>query len=176
MPSDLLLHVCCGPCVIYPIDFLKQKDFSITAFFYNPNIHPKREYKKRLKSTKKYLTKESIILIIPPYSPEEYHSNVKERCIDCWKLRLKKTATYAAKNGFNYFTSTLLISPHQDIQKIKQIGQELADKYQIKFFDPGQKGFRPGFVDSRKQAKKEKMYAQNYCGCIHSKLEREQEI
>ncbi len=185
----LLLHVCCGPCGIYPLELL-QKDYEVTAFYYNPNIQPEDEYKKRLATLKKYLTKNKIDLIEVEYNPQEhlqaikgFEKNPDKRCPLCWQLRLEKTAEYAAKNKYDFFTSTLLISPHQDINKIKELSELAEKKYIVDFFDNSDmktnkkyKGFRAGFTKSRKTAHEEKMYCQDYCGCVFSKMEKEQQI
>lgn len=177
MPKNpkILFHVCCGPCAAFPINQLREQGFKITAFFYNPNIQPQKEYQKRKETLEKYLTKTGTALIETKYNPEEHlnavEKNLANKCPVCWKLRLEKTAQYARENNFDYFTSTLLSSPHQDIGEIARIGQELEKKYGVKFFSPGKKGFRPGFAESRKIAREENMYRQNYCGCSYSIVE-----
>lgn len=182
--KKLLLHVCCGPCGIYPLEKL-QTDYQISVFYYNPNIHPEEEYKKRKTAAQEFCKKNKINFIEPEYDPQKYFQAVKgleknkfQRCAECYKLRLEQTAKYAAENNFDVFTSTLLISPHQDINLVKKIGQELAEKYKINFYSAQDKdnnkkykGFRPGFTQGRKKAKQENMYSQTYCGCIFSKDE-----
>lgn len=182
--AKLLLHVCCGPCGIYPLEKL-QTEYQVSVFYYNPNIHPQAEYCLRKNAMQDYCKKYQIKFIEEIYNPEEYFLAVKgqeknkpARCPLCYRLRLEKTAQYAKKNNYSAFTSTLLISPHQDIELIKKIGQELARKYGIEFYaaenkesNKKYKGFRPGFALGRQKAKAEKMYHQHYCGCIFSQNE-----
>ena len=188
MPK-LLLHICCGPCGIYPLEIL-QKNYEVAAFYYNPNIQPETEYKKRLATLKKYLTKQNVKLIESKYNPREhldaikgFEKNPQKRCPKCWELRLNKTAKFAAENKYDSFTSTLLVSPHQDINKIKDLGKQAGIKHGVNFFDNSDiktnkkyKGFRSGFTKGRQIAKHEEMYCQDYCGCIFSKLEKEAQI
>ena len=179
--KKILIHVCCGPCGIYPIEVLGEQ-FEVTAFYFNPNIHPENEYKNRLKAFQKYLDKYKINYLIGEYNPQDYFDTVEdvtknkgERCPLCYELRLDKTAQTAREKGYDAFTSTLLISPHQDIDLVRTLGENLGEKNKVEFFD-GQiagdkkkyKGFRPGFTEGRKKAKKEALYAQTYCGCLYS--------
>jgi len=179
----LLLHICCGPCALYPIKELLSKKFDkITGFFYNPNIHPPSEYKRRKEALLEASSKIKFEVIISDYKMEEYFrfifsNNVgdglkpspTERCGLCWELRLSETASFAKNNGFDAFTTTLLISPYQDHEKVKRIGEEIASKNGIAFY---YQDFRPGFRDGQEQAKRENLYRQKYCGCVFSELER----
>src|SRR3990167_6004712 len=172
----LLLHICCGPCALYPVRELLDKKFDkITGFFYNPNIHPPSEYKKRKDTLSEAASKIGFEIIIPAYKMEEYFRKViskedsPERCRLCWELRLSETAVFAKNNGFDAFTTTLLISPYQDHEKIKEIGEDIASKNGVQFY---YQDFRPGFRDGQEQAKKEDLYRQKYCGCVFSELER----
>jgi len=172
----LLLHICCGPCALYPIKKLLGGKFDkITGFFYNPNIHPPSEYKRRKDALSEAASKIGFEVIIPDYKMEEYFRPVlskedsPERCLLCWELRLSETANFAKGNGFDAFTTTLLISPYQDHEKVKKIGEELSIKRGVQFY---YQDFRPGFKDSQEQAKKENLYRQKYCGCVFSELDR----
>ena len=172
----LLLHICCGPCALYPIKELLNKEFDkVTGFFYNPNIHPPSEYKRRRDTLSEAASKTGFELIIPEYKMEEYFRKVlakedsPERCSLCWELRLFETANFAKDNGFDAFTTTLLISPYQDHEKIKRIGEKIAGEKGVQFY---YQDFRPGFKDGQEQAKKENLYRQKYCGCVFSELER----
>ena len=140
----LLLHACCGPCSSYVIEYLANI-FDITIYYYNPNIHPKEEYFRRLEELKKFLerfpnaVKNQVKLIVDEYNPEEYFeaTNVRsepelqtepekgERCRRCYQFRMKRAFEYACKNNFDWFTTTLSISPHKDSEKINVIGREL---------------------------------------------------
>jgi hypothetical protein len=180
----ILLHVCCGPCGIYPLIELGKK-YQVTVFYYNPNIHPETEYSKRREAAKNYCEKNNIAFIEEAYNSHEYFNVIKNyeqdkknRCPLCYQLSLEKTAAYAATHNFEAFTSTLLISPHQDINLIKKIGEELAIKHKIEFYNAEKvnsqkkyKGFRPGFSQGRKLAHSENMYLQHYCGCVFSQNE-----
>ncbi|MBU1913141.1 MAG: epoxyqueuosine reductase QueH [Candidatus Omnitrophica bacterium] len=179
----LLLHICCGPCALYPVKELLSKKFDkITGFFYNPNIHPPSEYKRRRDALSKAALEIYLEVVMPEYRIEEYFrfvfsNNVggglkpspTERCGLCWELRLSETADFAKANGFDAFTTTLLVSPYQDHEKVKKIGERIADEKGVKFY---YQDFRPGFKDGQEQAKKENLYRQKYCGCVFSELER----
>src|SRR3989338_7400629 len=137
----LLLHICCGPCALYPVKELLSKKFDkITGFFYNPNIHPPSEYKKRKDALSEAASKIGFEIIIPAYKMEEYFRKViskedsPERCRLCWELRLSETAVFAKNNCFDAFTTTLLISPYQDHEKIKKIGESIAEEKGIQFY------------------------------------------
>ena len=140
----LLLHACCGPCSSYVIEYL-AKIFDITIYYYNPNIHPKEEYFRRLEELKKFLerfpdaVKNQVKLAVDEYNPEDYFeaTNIRsevelqtepekgERCRRCYQFRMKRAYEYACKEGFDWFTTTLSISPHKDSEKINVIGREL---------------------------------------------------
>ncbi|MFA5389665.1 MAG: epoxyqueuosine reductase QueH [Candidatus Omnitrophota bacterium] len=177
----LLLHICCGPCALYPIKELAGSKFEkITGFYYNPNIHPPSEYKRRKDAL--VSANSGIEIIFPEYKMEEYFTKIfsgncrgqaclspTERCSLCWELRLFKTADFAKANGFDAFTTTLLISPYQDHEKIRQIGEKITGETGIEFY---YQDFRSGFKEGQEQAKKENLYRQKYCGCVFSELER----
>lgn len=180
----LLLHICCGPCALYPVKELLSKKFDkITGFFYNPNIHPPSEYKRRKDALMSVETAQCAAstkntgfeIIYPEYKMEEYFRKTlskedsPERCPLCWELRLSKTADFAKANGFGAFTTTLLVSPYQDHEKVKEIGEKIAGEKDVQFY---YQDFRPGFKDGQEQAKKEDLYRQKYCGCVFSELER----
>jgi predicted adenine nucleotide alpha hydrolase (AANH) superfamily ATPase len=180
----LLLHVCCGPCGIYPLSKLKA-DYQVSVFYYNPNIHPETEYQLRKNTVQNYCQKNNIEFIEEKYSPDDYFQAIKDqeenklaRCPLCYRLRLEKTAQYAQQHDYEIFSSTLLISPHQDINLIKKIGEKIAEKYNLEFYTAENKeskkkykGFRQGFALGRQKAKQEHMYFQHYCGCIFSRNE-----
>jgi len=172
----LLLHICCGPCAIYPIKTLIDAKFKkITGFYYNPNIHPPSEYKKRRNALRETEEKLGLEIIYPKYDMEEYFVKIygKEespsRCGLCWQLRLLKTASFAKENGFDAVTTTLLISPYQDHDSVKEIGEKAARENGVYFY---YQDFRIGFKESQESAKKKELYRQKYCGCVFSELER----
>lgn len=172
----ILLHVCCGPCATHTINELQQESFEVTLFFSNSNIHPNGEYIKRLDSLKNYVEKTKTPLIIDEYQPDEWLQLVKgyeetpeggERCRICIESRLKRTAHYAKKNGFEWFTTTLTISPHKNANVINQLGSQVANEYDLKFLVKNFKK-KDGFRKSIKISKEHNLYRQNYCGCVFS--------
>lgn len=195
--QKLLLHACCGPCSSYVIEYL-SKYFDITIFYYNPNIHPSEEYYRRLEELKKFLTQFPISiqnntkLIIDEYNPEEYFelTNVRseielqtepekgERCRRCYKFRMERAYEYALKNGFDWFTTTLSISPHKDSEKINTIGFELEQKTndsslinnltKITKFLPSDFKKKGGFLRSTQLSDEYGLWRQDYCGCVYS--------
>lgn len=180
----LLLHICCAPCSSGVIEELFNY-FDITVFFYNPNISYKEEYLKRIEELNRFITKKELKIKILEgrYDPQkDFFEKVKglekekeggKRCYECYKLRLDETAKVAKENGFDYFTTVLSISPLKNATWINEIGKELQDKYDIEFLysDFKKKGrYQKSIVESKKY----ELYRQDYCGCIFSKLEREE--
>lgn len=167
----LLLHTCCAPCLIYPLERLKEKGFKVSGLFYNPNIHPIAEYEKRRQAVEDYSKGAGIELIYPEYIPSEFFweiytkENSPERCFICWRLRLKKTAAVAKENGYKYFSTTLLVSPYQNQELLMKIGLDVAEDEQVEFY---YEDFRSGFKQAHERAKTQGLYCQNYCGCIYS--------
>ena len=191
----LLLHACCGPCSSYVIEYLAQI-FDITIYYYNPNIHPKEEYFRRLEELKKFLerfpqaTQNSVKLVEDSYNPEEYFeaTNVRqevelqsepekgERCRRCYLFRMKRAWEYACKNNFDWFTTTLSISPHKDSEKINVIGRKLEEQKtndslnispHTKFL-PSDFKKKGGFLRSTQLSEEYGLWRQDYCGCVFS--------
>ena len=180
----LLLHACCAPCSSYTIEYL-SKYFKITIYYYNPNIHPKEEYNRRVEELKKFLTEfktdNEVKLIEEHYDPLEYFNSVKgleklgeksKRCYECYKLRMEEAAKYASLNNFDYFTTTLSISPYKVSSWINEIGEYLSNKYNINYLYADLKK-KNGYKRSLELSKEFNLYRQDYCGCIYSKEERE---
>jgi len=171
----LLLHICCAPCLIYPLERLKASGHSVIGVFYNPNIHPFSEYKNRRKAVEDFSKTLALDVGYPDYKPEEFFRQINlrevspERCLLCWGLRLKKTAVLAKEKGFDAFTTTLLVSPYQDQEALKKIGSDIGKDFGIDFF---YEDFRVGFRKAHEQAKASGIYCQRYCGCIYSEIER----
>jgi hypothetical protein len=174
----ILFHICCSNCTLYPFKLLRDEGNDFTGFWYNPNIQPHDEYRSRLASLKKLSDKWHIdIFYDEQYRPEEYIEAIKsplpqpapERCKFCYSLRLEKAAAKARDEGFDAFSTTLLISPYQDFEQINATGRELAEKYNLYFY---LKDFRPYFRDAMSLARKLGLYRQKYCGCLFSKQER----
>ncbi|MGN1418064.1 MAG: epoxyqueuosine reductase QueH [Acutalibacteraceae bacterium] len=176
---SLLLHSCCAPCSSACLELL-SRFFSVTVLYYNPNIYPESEYFHRVNEQKRLISalpaKNKIGFIEESFDPQEFYSAVKgfenekeggERCFLCYRLRLEKTAETAKENGFDYFTTTLTISPLKSAQKINEIGQEIAKKYSVKFL-PSDFKKKNGFKRSIELSKEYNLYRQNYCGCVFS--------
>lgn len=171
--DKLLLHTCCGPCFLGTWEDLKTSNLDITNYFYNPNIFPLEEYDKRLENLKLATKGKSNLIIEENYNKEEYDNAVRglegdfpRRCINCYSLRLERTAQKAKEGGFDYFSTTLLVSPYQQHNLLKEIGEKIAEKYGVKFYH---KDWRPYYREGQNVAKKEDIYRQKYCGCLYSK-------
>lgn len=171
----LLLHTCCAPCLIFPLERLRQGGFQVEGLFYNPNVHPFSEYKNRKQAVENFSQTVNINVIYPEYRPEEFFQalNLKEalpeRCSICWSLRLKKTAQIAKEKGCTYFSTTLLVSPYQDQELLQKIGSDIAKEAGVEFY---YEDFRPGFKKAHAEAKSKGIYCQKYCGCIYGELEQ----
>lgn len=169
----LLLHVCCAPCLIYPLEVLRAEGFNVSLYFFNPNIDTEEEYERRLNEVRKYAFDSGIELSIHPYDPSPFvrrsQSDLKEGCKLCYDIRLSEAARLAKQESFDAFTTTLLVSPYQDQEAIKAIGQTLAGKEGVDFEF---KDFKVGFRSAQNRARELGMYMQKYCGCAFSKAER----
>lgn len=179
VPS-LLLHSCCAPCSSYVLEYLSEF-FDITIFYYNPNISPEEEFLKRVAEQKRLISeiplKRSVKFIEGEYEPQRFYELAKgmedipeggERCFKCYRLRLEKTAETAKNGGFDYFTTTLSISPHKNAQVLNEIGAELGEKYGVRYLFSDFKK-RNGYKRSCELSEIYGLYRQNYCGCIYSK-------
>ena len=182
----LLLHVCCGPCSSSVLEIL-NKHFDITIYYYNPNTYPYEEYQKRLNEVIKLLneTNETNIKIInEKYDDEDYYEYVKgheedkeggSRCYKCYFYRLNQTAKYAKENDYDYFTTTLSVSPYKNSKKLNEIGELLSNKYNIKYLYADFKK-KDGYKKSIELSKKYNLYRQEYCGCKYSLNEQKSHI
>lgn len=174
--NRLLLHSCCGPCSSSVIERLRDY-FDITVIYYNPNIEPKEEYEKRKSEQLRLLNELKIKFMDIDYLNNEYHDKVKGyenepenglRCPLCFELRLDKTASLAKENKFDFFGTTLTVSPHKNSKIINEIGLKLEDKYKIKYLVSDFKK-EDGYKRSIELSKKYDLYRQDYCGCLYSK-------
>jgi hypothetical protein len=171
----ILLHICCGPCLIYPLKRLNAQGLKAKGFFYNPNIHPLSEYSRRKEAVALLGDSLQFEVEYPEYKPSEFSQAIgsdlsaPQRCMHCWKLRLDRTAAYAKDNGFDAFTSTLLVSPYQSQESLKQLGSDAAKQAGVDFY---YEDFRPGFRQAHTEAKNKGIYCQRYCGCSYSEAER----
>lgn len=175
MEKKLLLHTCCAPCSVYCIELLRKEGIEPVSFWFNPNIHPYMEYKARRDCLIEYSKMENFELIINEnYGLREFCKNVsndmKNRCQNyCYRVRMEETAKYAKEHGFEAFTTTLFVSPYQKHEKIKEVCEEMAKKYGVKFL---YRDFREGFRQGQNKARNLGLYMQKYCGCVFSEEER----
>ena len=177
---SLLLHSCCGPCSSYVLEYL-SKYFDITVYYYNPNIDTEDEYFKRLNEQIKIInilsTDSKVKLIKGEYEPEKYLEYVKGleneregqgRCHKCYHLRLEETALLAKRLNFDYFCTTLTVSPHKNAEVINSLGKELENQYNVLYLYSDFKK-NNGYKRSIELSKEYDLYRQDYCGCIFSK-------
>jgi len=168
---DILLHICCAPCLIYPFKKLKERGFKISGFYYNSNIYPCQEYKRRKEALESLNKDLQLNIRYPEYQQNDFFQlvsskeNTTERCVICWSLRLVKTAKHALENGFKIFSTTLLVSPYQKHDLLKQVGEKIAKETGLDFY---YEDFRPGFKQAQEEAKIKGIYRQKYCGCKFS--------
>lgn len=173
----LLLHICCGPCSTYSIKHLRELGFEVTGFWYNPNIHPFAEHERRRECMESYAAEIALPMIWEAYEMPAYfravvgHEAFSERCAICYHLRLERTAQIACQHGFDTFTTTLLISPYQQQDVIRHIGEKLAGQYGVPFYF---ENLRRGWSERGHIARERGMYQQHYCGCIYSEWEAAQ--
>lgn len=179
----LLLHSCCAPCSSYVLEYL-SKFFSITVFYYNPNIAPKEEYEKRVEEQCRLIeqlpAEYPITFRAGTYEPERFYEQSRgleevpeggERCFRCYRLRLEKAAKLAAEGGYDYFTTTLTISPLKNAEKLNEIGEELAGIYAVPHL-PSDFKKKNGYRRSVELSEEYGLYRQNYCGCVFSKRDQ----
>lgn len=180
----LLLHSCCAPCSSYVLEYLSQY-FEITVLYYNPNISPAKEYEARVaeqeRLVKELPAKYPISFLAGEYHPEEFYRAVKglescpeggERCTICFEMRLREAAETAVKGGFDYFTTTLSISPLKDAKRLNSIGKALAEECGVAYLYSDFKK-KNGYKRSTELSSQYGLYRQNYCGCVFSKEEQE---
>ncbi len=173
MKNKVLIHVCCAHCAAYTAEHWRQQGYEIAGLWYNPNIHPFTEHQQRLESMKSLAAQKDIPLIIAEgYDMPEYFRRVtgheEERCRHCFDLRLTKTAEIAHEKGYGAFTTTLLISPHQKHDLVKEIGEKAAGEKGMEFLYAD---LRKRYSESRHITKPMELYRQQYCGCLYSEWE-----
>lgn len=179
----LLLHSCCGPCSSYCIQCLSEF-FSVTVFYYNPNIYPPEEYALRAGEQERFIqefpVKHPVSFVEGAYDCARFYETVRgmetlpeggKRCFACYRLRLEETAAYAKAHRFDFFTTTLTISPLKDAQKLNELGAELGEKYNVRYLFSDFKK-KDGYKRSTELSREYGMYRQNYCGCVFSLRER----
>lgn len=186
VPS-LLLHSCCAPCSSYCLEYLSDF-FRITVFYYNPNIYPEEEYRKRVMEQEQFIkrlpAKHEIRFIEGAYDKERFYEIAEgleqckeggERCFRCYRLRLREAAELAKKRNLDYFTTTLSVSPLKNADKLNEIGEALSAEYGIRYLNSDFKK-RNGYKRSVELSKEYGMYRQYYCGCVFSKRQRDEEL
>lgn len=179
----LLLHSCCAPCSSYVLEYLSEY-FSITVFYYNPNIFPAEEYEKRVREQEAFIlrlpAKHRISFLEGPYEQERFYETAKgfeqepeggERCFRCYRLRMLEAAQMARAGGFDYFTTTLSISPLKDAVRLNEIGEKLSREYGVAYLNSDFKK-RDGYKRSIELSREYGLYRQDYCGCVYSLWER----
>jgi predicted adenine nucleotide alpha hydrolase (AANH) superfamily ATPase len=186
----LFLHSCCAPCSSYVLEYLSQY-FAITVFFYNPNISPKEEYQKRVAEIQRLIAqmRDNAKFIHPvefvegEYRPQDFYEMAKgledveeggERCFLCYRMRMEAAAKLAAEGGYDYFTTTLTISPLKNAAKINEIGEELAGIYEVAHL-PSDFKKKNGYKRSIELSHEYELYRQNYCGCVYSRRDAKTE-
>lgn len=181
---NLLLHACCAPCSSYVLEYL-AKYFRITVFFYNPNISPQEEFDKRVLELERFIkefpVEHPVQLEVGEYHPEVFLNMAKgleqepeggSRCYRCYEQRLEETAKKCREEGYDYFTTTLSISPYKNAQWLNEIGERMADRYGIAYLVSDFKK-KNGYRRSIELSQEYQLYRQDYCGCTYSKAERE---
>ena len=170
----LLLHVCCGPCAVSPLALLREAGHDVTGLYFNPNIHPYREFIRRLDTLKEFAETEKLPLLVDErYLLDEFLDQVwgraRSRCENCYEMRLRQTARTAREMGFEAFTSTLLVSPYQQHELIVETAQQIAEEESVAFY---YQDFRPAWHQGVAISRQRQMYRQPYCGCIFSERDR----
>lgn len=170
----VFLHTCCGPCTIYPLDYLRQHGHTVYGYFFNPNIHPYTEWQRRKEALEKYAVDMDLKVIFDEeYRLEEFLQMLAyreaRRCQFCYAMRLKQAARVAKKGDFDAFSTTLLVSPFQKHDLIREIGEAVGEESGVPFYYVD---FRPGFKEATLRSRELGMYRQQYCGCIFSEKER----
>lgn len=173
----VLLHACCAPCSIEPVDFFESEEVELALAFINPNIHPLDEYRRRLETITTFAQERGVALIVPGYDPSVwatdagvYGSDSTKRCRQCYAIRFRALAAHAAEYGFDTISTTLAISPYQNLNAIREELETAAFAYGLRswFVD-----FRDRYPEATRRSREQGMYRQNYCGCFLSQVEAE---
>lgn len=178
-PNRLLLHACCGPCLIEPLESLAAEADHVTIVFANSNIHPAEEYERRRDTLSAYADQLGVEVVELEYDPAEWVAIVgplaeagAARCRACYALRLGHAAAYAAENGYDALATTLTVSPYQDASAICEVGERAAGNVGVRYVH---RDFRDRYPEATRRSRELGMYRQNYCGCVFSDVEaREQ--
>ena len=172
----LLMHLCCAPCGVYPIQTLLDEGVQVEGFFYNPNIHPLEEYERRRDTVREYAEKTGLLVAyregFMQAEWEQYPGCADNRCRMCYAIRMDQAAAAAKAGNYDAFTTSLLVSPYQKHDLIRDLAERAGQKHGVRF---EYRDFRPGFRQGQQMAKDMGLYRQKYCACIHSLHEREQQ-
>jgi predicted adenine nucleotide alpha hydrolase (AANH) superfamily ATPase len=177
-----LLHVCCAPDATVAIERLSQ-DYAVETFFYNPNIHPREEYEKRLAEMRKVAERYGVPLHEGPYDEARWFDLARglmdepergRRCETCFRMRLEATAAFARDRGFQAFAATLTVSPHKDANLVNRLGKEAGERFGVAYLATDLKK-KDGFKRSLELSRELALYRQDYCGCLSSLGERERQ-
>lgn len=171
---NLLLHMCCAPCSIYPLQKLRDEGYAPDGYFFNPNIHPYKEFSRRLETAREFAGKIALTLHVDDnYDLEDFVKRAvntdRTRCVECYELRLRQTAAFALANGYEAFTTTLLVSPYQQHDLIRETAERVAREKNLTFiyYD-----FREGWQEGVQICREMGLYRQPYCGCVFSERDR----
>jgi epoxyqueuosine reductase len=180
----LLIHSCCAPCSSYVLEYLSNY-FDITIFYYNPNIYPEKEYIRRVEEQQNLIKamplKSKVDFVQGEYNATQYYQEIKgfeaepeggKRCFICYEMRLREAAKVAKEGGFDYFTTTLSISPHKNSEKLNEIGECVAREYGVSYL-PSDFKKKNGYKRSIELSREYSLYRQDYCGCVYSMRSRE---
>lgn len=170
----ILMHICCAPCALYPVKALRERGVSVQGLWFNPNIHPFTEYAGRLDAVRRLQHAWRLdVEYIDDYGLTEFVRQVahaeERRCEYCYTVRLERTARRAKEGGFDAFTTSLLVSPHQKSDMMRAVGKMVQDRHSVEFYG---EDFRKGFAEGRRLSRDLGLYRQKYCGCIYSEMER----
>ncbi len=171
---SVLIHICCAPCSITCIDTLRAEGIEPVGYWFNPNIHPVTEYRARRDTLIQYARDIGLELRLrDEYGLRDFvraiYPKLENRCGVCYDLRLREAARYAAENGFDSFCTTLLVSPYQNHELLRETGEKMAREYGVEFL---YRDFRPRFREGQQRARELGLYMQKYCGCVFSEEER----
>lgn len=172
--TRVLLHICCGPCACFPVPALREEGFELVGYYYNPNIHPYQEWLQRKQALEHYAGVVDLQVIYDEkYNPRDYMQRItyreSRRCLICCQMRLEQAAHIAKRGKFDYFSTSLLVSPHQQHDSIRDLGEAIGLQYGVPFL---YRDFRVGFKQSGEISRAMGIYRQQYCGCLYSEVER----
>jgi len=169
----LLMHMCCAPCAVYPTGLLRSENINVEGLFYNPNIHPLEEYDHRKETVEEYSRLAELkVHYFEGFMQdkwEKFKGSEIDRCTMCYTLRLNKAAEFAAEKGYDAFTTSLLVSPYQKHDLIRELAEKAGEKAGVEFY---YRDFRDGYRKGQQEAKDLGLYRQKFCGCIYSYNER----